>query len=152
MDWTFQAGVWFGSMSNQATESGHALQVAGRMVKYSYYIARISSFIASKMQSSVTKNLVFPSCGDIRILQLMVRAALFSVYHLMHAGSRPAWSSEGPGCLNVDQMSCFSNHKDNFAAEMWHRHAIWQDTPLPSDMCNAWYNITLLPRTLPSRS
>ena len=48
------------------------LQVAGRMVKYSYYIARISSFIASKMQSSVTKNLVFPSCGDIKILQLMV--------------------------------------------------------------------------------
>lgn len=42
------------------------------MVKYSYYIARISSFIASKMQSSVTKNLVFPSCGDIKILQLMV--------------------------------------------------------------------------------
>ena len=42
------------------------------MVKYSYYIARISSFIASKMQSSVTKNLVFPSCGDIKILQLLV--------------------------------------------------------------------------------
>ena len=52
-----------------------ALQVAGRMVKYSYYIARISSFIASKMQSSVTKNLVFPSCGDIKLLQLMVRFA-----------------------------------------------------------------------------
>jgi len=51
--------------------AGH-LQVAGRMVKYSYYIARISSFIASKMQSSVTKNLVFPSCGDIKILQLLV--------------------------------------------------------------------------------
>jgi len=48
------------------------LQVAGRMVKYSYYIARISSFIASKMQSSVTMNLVFPSCGDIKILQLLV--------------------------------------------------------------------------------
>ena len=48
------------------------LQVAGRMVKYSYYIARISSFIASNMQSSVTKNLVFPSCGDIKILQLLV--------------------------------------------------------------------------------
>lgn len=46
------------------------------MVKYSYYIARISSFIASKMQSSVTKNLVFPSCGDIKILQLMVCAVL----------------------------------------------------------------------------
>ena len=42
------------------------------MVKYSYYIARISSFIASKMQSSVTKNLVFPSCGDIKILHLLV--------------------------------------------------------------------------------
>lgn len=50
----------------------YGLQVAGRMVKYSYYIARISSFIASKMQSSVTKNLVFPSCGDVKILQLMV--------------------------------------------------------------------------------
>ena len=47
------------------------------MVKYSYYIARISSFIASKMQSSVTKNLVFPSCGDIKILQLLVCATAF---------------------------------------------------------------------------
>lgn len=63
--------------SGSLSESGHGVQVAGRMVKYSYYIARISSFIASKMQSSVTKNLVFPSCGDIRILQLMVRAVLY---------------------------------------------------------------------------
>lgn len=47
------------------------------MVKYSYYIARISSFIASKMQSSVTKNLVFPSCGDIKILQLLVCMTAF---------------------------------------------------------------------------
>lgn len=49
------------------------LQVAGRMVKYSYYIARISSFIASKMQSSMSKNMVFPGCGDIKIMQLLVR-------------------------------------------------------------------------------
>ena len=42
------------------------------MVKYSYYIARISSFIASKMQSSMSKNMVFPSCGDIKISQLLV--------------------------------------------------------------------------------
>lgn len=66
-------------LANGKVESGAAsgetqagVQVAGRMVKYSYYIARISSFIASKMQSSVTKNLVFPSCGDIKILQLLV--------------------------------------------------------------------------------
>ena len=65
-----------------------ALQVAGRMVKYSYYIARISSFIASKMQSSVTKNLVFPSCGDIRILQLMVCRCLAP-----HANRCPRFSN-----------------------------------------------------------
>lgn len=50
------------------------------MVKYSYYIARISSFIASKMQSSMSKNMVFPSCGDIKIVQLLVSFCLFRCF------------------------------------------------------------------------
>ena len=62
------------------------LQVAGRMVKYSYYIARISSFIASKMQSSMSKNMVFPSCGDIKILQLLVCS---SACHFAHGPHHP---------------------------------------------------------------
>ncbi|DBA92750.1 TPA: hypothetical protein ACH3X1_002948 [Trebouxia sp. C0004] len=63
--------MWFSFLEAPQLQVTASPLVAGRMVKYSYYIARISSFIASKMQSSVTKNLVFPSCGDIKILQLL---------------------------------------------------------------------------------
>ena len=41
------------------------MQVGGRLLKYSYQAGRVSQWIASKLQSSVAKNMVFPSCSDI---------------------------------------------------------------------------------------
>ena len=46
-------------------------QVGGRLLKYSYQAGRVSQWIASKLQSSMTKNMVFPSCSDIPLPFLM---------------------------------------------------------------------------------
>lgn len=37
-----------------------ALQLAGRLLKYSYHIARVSSWVEQRMRLAVTKNIVFP--------------------------------------------------------------------------------------------
>jgi hypothetical protein len=42
------------------------LQLAGRFLKYSYHIARVSSWIEQRMRNAITKNIVFPGgwlCG-----------------------------------------------------------------------------------------
>lgn len=38
----------------------HPPQLAGRLLKYSYHIARVSSWIESRMRAAMTKNIVFP--------------------------------------------------------------------------------------------
>lgn len=48
-----------------------SLQVGGRLLKYSYQAGRVSQWIASKLQSSIIKNMVFPSCSDIPLPHLM---------------------------------------------------------------------------------
>ena len=40
-------------------------QVGGRLLKYSYQAGRVSHWVAAKLQSSIAKNMVFPSCSDI---------------------------------------------------------------------------------------
>lgn len=47
------------------------LQVGGRLLKYSYQAGRVSQWIASKLQSSIIKNMVFPSCSDIPLPHLL---------------------------------------------------------------------------------
>lgn len=37
-----------------------ALQLAGRLLKYSYHIARVSSWIEQRMRAALTKTMVFP--------------------------------------------------------------------------------------------
>ena len=46
-------------------------QVGGRLLKYSYQAGRVSQWIASKLQSSMVKNMVYPSCSDIPLPFLM---------------------------------------------------------------------------------
>ena len=36
------------------------LQLAGRLLKYSYHMARVSSWIEHRMRAALTKNMVFP--------------------------------------------------------------------------------------------
>lgn len=36
------------------------LQVGGRLLKYSYHIARVSSWVEMRMRAALTKNMVFP--------------------------------------------------------------------------------------------
>ena len=81
-----------------------ALQVAGRMLKYSYYIARVSHFIASKMQSAVTKNMVFPSCTDIPLPPLLAldhRFAAAAIPAFLATGTLIAWPNR---CLQKRQQ------------------------------------------------
>lgn len=40
-------------------------------MKYSYQAGRVSQWIASKLQSSIIKNMVFPSASDIPLPVLM---------------------------------------------------------------------------------
>ena len=64
------------------------------MLKYSYYIARVSHFIASKMQSAVTKNMVFPSCTDIPLPPLLAldhRFAAAAIPAFLATGALTAW-------------------------------------------------------------
>ena len=49
----------------------HLLQVSGRMLKYVAQAGRVSQFIASKLQSSIAKNMLFPSCSDIKLPHLL---------------------------------------------------------------------------------
>ena len=46
-------------------------QVSGRMLKYVAQAGRVSQFIASKLQSSIIKNMLFPSCSDIKLPHLL---------------------------------------------------------------------------------
>ena len=45
--------------------------MGGRLLKYSYQAGRVSQWVASKLQSSIAKNMVFPSCSDIPIKVLI---------------------------------------------------------------------------------
>ena len=47
------------------------LQVSGRMLKYVAQAGRVSQFIASKLQSSIAKNMLFPSCSDLKLPHLL---------------------------------------------------------------------------------
>ena len=60
------------------------------MLKYVAQAGRVSQWIASKLQSSVAKNMLFPSCSDIRLPHLMAadhpeaghaRAAFLAALH-----------------------------------------------------------------------
>ena len=71
------------------------------MLKYSYYIARVSHFIASKMQSAVTKNMVFPSCTDIPLPPLLAldhRFAAAAIPAFLATGALTAWPD---GCSQL---------------------------------------------------
>ncbi|KAL0038199.1 hypothetical protein WJX79_007719 [Trebouxia sp. C0005] len=97
--------MWFSFLEAPQLQVTASPLVAGRMVKYSYYIARISSFIASKMQSSVTKNLVFPSCGDIKILQLLSledEAVTASITSLSTSRTSPAAAATTAAALATE--------------------------------------------------
>ncbi len=88
--------------------SRFALQVAGRMLKYSYYIARVSHFIASKMQSAVTKNMVFPSCTDIPLpplLPLDHRFAAAAIPAFLGTGTLIAWPDR---CSRKTSVACIT--------------------------------------------
>jgi hypothetical protein len=37
-----------------------SFQMAGRLLKYSYHIARVSSWIEERVRAALTKNIVFP--------------------------------------------------------------------------------------------
>ncbi|GAB4822481.1 hypothetical protein N2152v2_009527 [Parachlorella kessleri] len=39
-------------------------ELAGRLLKYSYHIAKVSSWIENLMRKALTKNMVFPGCSD----------------------------------------------------------------------------------------
>ena len=41
------------------------------MLKYVAQAGRVSQFIASKLQSSIAKNMLFPSCSDIKLPHLL---------------------------------------------------------------------------------
>ena len=43
----------------------HHLQVSSRVFKYSYHIARVSAWIEQRVRASISKNSVYPGCGDI---------------------------------------------------------------------------------------
>ena len=67
-------------------------QVGGRLLKYSYQAGRVSQWIASKLQSSMTKNMVFPSCSDIPLPFLM------AVDHPQVAFVPPDFLQKGEAC------------------------------------------------------
>jgi chemotaxis protein histidine kinase CheA len=46
-------------------------ELAGRLLKYSYHIARVSSWIEQRMRAAITKTMVFPGGGDLLLLPLM---------------------------------------------------------------------------------
>ena len=46
-------------------------QVSGRMLKYVAQAGRVSQFIAAKLQSSITKNMLFPSCSDLKLPHML---------------------------------------------------------------------------------
>ena len=67
------------------------MQVSGRMLKYVAQAGRVSQWIAAKLQSSIAKNMLFPSCSDIRLPHLMAadhdqaalaRAAFLTALHV----------------------------------------------------------------------
>ena len=45
--------------------TGMWLQVGGRWLKHTYQAGQVSKWLAAKVSSSITKNLVFPSCNDL---------------------------------------------------------------------------------------
>ena len=66
------------------------------MLKYVAQAGRVSQWIASKLQSSVAKNMLFPSCSDIRLPHLMAaddpqaghaRAAFLTALHASAQGN-----------------------------------------------------------------
>ena len=40
-------------------------EVGGRLLKYSYHIARASSWIEQRMRRAITRNMVFPGAGAL---------------------------------------------------------------------------------------
>jgi len=50
-------------------------QVGGRLLKYSAQAARVSGWIAGKLQGAIGKNLTFPSCADIPLPPLLAADA-----------------------------------------------------------------------------
>ena len=72
------------------------VQVSGRMLKYVAQAGRVSQWIAAKLQSSIAKNMLFPSCSDIRLPHLMAadhdaaglaRASFLTALHVRGAHS-----------------------------------------------------------------
>ncbi|KAL4449510.1 hypothetical protein ABPG77_007154 [Micractinium sp. CCAP 211/92] len=46
-------------------------ELAGRLLKYSYHVARVSHWIEQRMRAAITRNMVFPGGGDLVLLPLM---------------------------------------------------------------------------------
>ncbi|KAK9815183.1 hypothetical protein WJX73_010239 [Symbiochloris irregularis] len=63
--------LWFSFVSPPELVADARPLVSGRMLKYVAQAGRVSQFIASKLQSSITKNMLFPSSSDIKLPHLL---------------------------------------------------------------------------------
>jgi hypothetical protein len=77
-------------------------QVGGRLLKYSAQAARVSGWIAGKLQGAIGKNLTFPSCADIPLPPLLAADAPAAGMALpAFLAALQDGAVQRPGCQNV---------------------------------------------------
>ncbi|KAK9817962.1 hypothetical protein WJX72_004986 [[Myrmecia] bisecta] len=83
--------LWYSFITVPELEIEAKPLVAGRFLKYSAQAVRVSQWIASKAQSSMAKNLVFPSCNDFVI------PGLLAVDHIAACATVPGFMEPHKG-------------------------------------------------------
>ncbi|KAK9842538.1 hypothetical protein WJX81_005057 [Elliptochloris bilobata] len=67
--------LWFSFLEPPELVATATPMVGGRLLKYSAQAARVSGWVAGKLQGAITKNLTFPSCADIPLPLLLAADA-----------------------------------------------------------------------------